>query len=192
MGKFSQFKLPLKSMPEGTEHYSFHLGKQFFTDMESTDVREADVNVEIDVVHRNGVYDLTFAAAGSVVVPCDRCLDDLEVPVDTHYHITVKYGDDYRDDSDEFIEIPESDLYLNVAYMIYDTVILAIPMKHVHPLGKCSRAMSSLLKKHRAHAPGDPDADLEDELLDEIDDDQAGSDSDTVDPRWEKLKDLES
>ena len=29
--------------------------------------------------------------------------------------------------------------------------------------------MSSLLKKHRAHVPGDDDAELEDELIDEID-----------------------
>lgn len=178
-------------MPEGTEHYEFHLGKQFFTDMENAEVREADVKVIAEVVHRNGVYDITFNAQGVLTLPCDRCLDDLEIPVDTTYHITVKYGDDYRDDSDEFIEIPESDAYLNVAYMIYDTVILAIPMKHVHPMGKCSRAMSSLLKKHRAHTPGDPDAELEDELIDEIDD-AADDDSASVDPRWEKLKDLDA
>lgn len=192
MGKFSAFNLPLKSLPVGTHNFKFHLDKSFFENMESADVRGAALDVDLAVDHRNDVYDLSFEVSGVAVVACDRCLDDLELPIDARYHVVVKYGDDYRDDSDEFIEIPESDNYLNVAYMIYDTVSLAIPIKHVHPLGKCNRAMSSLLKKHRAHTPGDPDAELEDELMDEIDaapDTQAGE---NTDPRWDALKGLQT
>lgn len=192
MGKFSQFKLPLKSLPKGAHEFEYHLDKQFFTNMESPDVRDADVNVGLVVTYKNDVYDLAFTIKGTVVVPCDRCLDDLPLDIDTTYGIKVKYGDDYREDSDDLMEIPESDNYLNVAYMIYDTVSLAIPIKHVHPLGKCNRAMSSLLKKHRA-VSSDPDADLEAELIDEMD---SLPDSDTpvqdapTDPRWDKLKEL--
>ena len=52
--------------------------------------------------------------------------------------------------------------------------------------------MSSLLKKHRAHTPGDLDAELEDELIDEIDDvaDDSASASAPSDPRWDALKNL--
>lgn len=168
MGKFSQFKLPLRSLAEGTHTFEYHLDKQFFENMESVDVRDADINVTLTVTYQHDVYALSFVLKGTVTVPCDRCLDDLPLDIDTVYNINVKYGKDYND-SDDFMEIPESDAFLNVAYMIYDTVSLAIPIKHVHPLGKCNRAMSSLLKKHRAHVPGDDDAELEDELIDEID-----------------------
>ncbi len=168
MGKFSQFKLPLRSLAEGTHTFEYHLDKQFFANMESTDVRDADVNVELTVTYQHDVYNLSFVLKGTVTVPCDRCLDDLPIDIDTTYCINVRYGEDYND-SDDFMEIPGTDAFLNIAYIIFDTVSLAIPIKHVHPLGKCNRAMSSLLKKHRAHAPGDEDADLEDELIDEID-----------------------
>ena len=192
MGKFTQFKLPLKSLPKGTHEFEYHLDKQFFTNMESPDVRDADVDVKLAVTFKNDVYDLAFTINGTVVVPCDRCLDDLTLDIDTTYGIKVKYGDDYREDSDDLMEIPESDNTLNVAYMIYDTVSLAIPIKHVHPLGKCNRAMSSLLKKHRAVST-DPDAELEEELIDEIDNlpDNGGATTDAPsDPRWDKLKEL--
>ena len=197
MGKFSQFKLPLKSLSNGTHEFEYHLDKQFFVNMESADVRDADVNVKLTVTYANDVYDLAFVVSGTVTVPCDRCLDDLELEVDTTYSVKVKYGDDYREDSDDLIEIPESDSYLNIAYMIYDTVSLAIPIKHVHPLGKCNRAMSSLLKKHRAHTPDDPDADLEDSLIEEMESmpdggGSAPSEQPVTDPRWDKLKELES
>lgn len=193
MGKFTAYKLPLKSLPVGSHDYEYKLGGQFFKDMESADVRDADVDVRLVVVHHDGVYDLTFKFTGEVVLLCDRCLDELRWPIDTDYHIVVKYGDAYRDDSDDFLEIPESDNDLNVAYIMYDTVSLAIPIKHVHPMGKCNRAMSALLRKHRTAIAGDEDAALENELIDEIDD--LDSDTDSVpnagiDPRWEKLKGL--
>ena len=191
MGKFSEFKLPLKSIPAGTQEFSYHLDKAFFVNMENADVRDADVDVHLTVTHKNDVYDLVFHLTGTVTVACDRCLDNLELPVDTTYQVAVKYGDDYRDDADGMIEIPESDNFLNVAYMIHDTAALAIPIKHVHPLGKCNRAMSTLLKKHRAHTPGDPDAELEDELLDGIDDADTGE-AQATDPRWDALRGLGS
>lgn len=190
VGKFSKYKVALKSMPEGEETYNFHLDKQFFEDMECTDVRGANLDAALKVVHRNGVYELDFELTGEVTVACDRCLDDLQIPVESDYHIVVKYGDEFRQDSDELLEIPESDDSVNVAYMIYDTAMLAIPIKHVHPLGKCNRAMSALLKKHRATRVDDPDADLEEELLDGIDDEQPASESASSDPRWDALKGL--
>lgn len=176
-------------MPVGEKDYNFRLGKHFFENMECTDVRDADLDAALKVNHRNGVYDLDFHLTGEVTVACDRCLDDLQLPVDSTYHIVVKYGEEFKQDSDELLEIPETDDSVNVAYMIYDTAMLAIPMKHVHPLGKCNRAMSALLKKHRATRPDDPDAELEDELLDGIDDEPAANDAPT-DPRWDALKGL--
>ncbi|MCH5221340.1 MAG: DUF177 domain-containing protein [Muribaculaceae bacterium] len=190
MGKFSAYKLPLKSLGVGAHNFEYHLDKQFFVDMESADVHDADLTVTLGVLYNGDFYNLDFHISGDVVLICDRCLDDLRYPIEADYHIVVKYGDDYNDDSDEVLEIPESDSTLNVAYMIYDTATLAIPMKHVHPLGKCNRQMSAMLKKHRAQA-ADDDAELENALIDEIDNIDADSDnSATNDPRWDALRKL--
>lgn len=191
MGKFTEYKLPLKSMPAGTHDFEYTLGKTFFTNMESEDIHDADLKVALSVVHKGDLYELNFAITGTITLICDRCLDDLEFPVDTTYHINVKYGEDYNDDSDNLLVIPESDNYLNVAYMIYDTVALTIPIKHVHPLGKCNRQMSAILKKHRAR--GGEDAELAGELIDEMDSmDAATSDSAPSDPRWDALRKISS
>jgi len=187
MGKFSEYKLPLKSLPVGSQEFDYQIGKQFFINMEDNEVRNADVKVHLVVEHKNDYYDMHFTMNGEIIVACDRCLDDLVLPVDTAYHIIVKYGDDYRDDSDEYMEIPYSDADINVSYMIHDTIALSIPIKHVHPAGKCNRAMSSLLKKHRSAASDDGYDEPGDDLMDEIDDiGSAGTDS-----RWDKLKDLD-
>jgi uncharacterized metal-binding protein YceD (DUF177 family) len=193
MGKFTEFKLPLKTLQEGMHSFEYTLDKTFFVNMESADIRDANLKVDLKVNYRGEIYDLNFAITGEVTLLCDRCLDEMQYPIEATYHVTVKYGDVYRDDSDDVLEIPYSDNFLNVAYMIYDTVSLAVPMKHVHPQGKCNRQMSQMLKKHRAHSGADdPDAELEETLIDEIDSmdlDNTDNDADT-DPRWDALKGL--
>lgn len=176
-------------MPLGIQEFEYHLDKQFFKNMESSDIHDADLNVKLSVNHKNDVYDMTFVISGEIVLLCDRCLDDLQFPIDCDYHIVVKYGDDYCDDSDELLIIPESDNYLNVAYMIYDTVSLAIPIKHVHPLGKCNKTMSAMLKKHRAIVANDEDAEIDDDMIDAIES-VDGTIDEEVDPRWSELKKL--
>lgn len=83
--------------------------------------------------------------------------------------------------------------------MIFDTASLAIPVKHVHPLGKCNRAMSALLRKHRATKIDDEDAELTDQLMDEMDSMESAPDTDgpaepsqPTDSRWDALKKLSS
>lgn len=190
MGKFTDYSLPLKSLPKGEHNFTFKLGKQFFVDMESTDIRDACLTADVTVRYANDIYDLDLHVSGEITLLCDRCLDEMSWPIDASYQVMVKYGEVYRDDNDKMLEIPSSVNDLNVAYMLYDTVSLAIPIKHVHPLGKCNRQMSAMLRKHRVRS-NDPDAELEDELIDGIDDAGAGDeDAAGVDPRWNALKGL--
>lgn len=188
MGKFTEYSLPLKTLSPGEHVFEFALDKKLFADMESADIRDAALKAVVTVNYHNDLYDLNFKIDGEVTVQCDRCLDEMQWPIDAEYHIAVKYGDSYRDDSDELLEIPESAQSLNVAYMIYDTVSLAIPIKHVHPLGKCNRQMSAMLRKHRARSTEDGDQELEDTLMDEMD--SMDSASQNTNPRWNALKDI--
>ncbi|MCX4330998.1 MAG: DUF177 domain-containing protein [Muribaculaceae bacterium] len=178
MGKFTEYKLMLKSLPEGKHTFEYHLDKQFFINMENSDVRDADINVTLDVDHRGDAYQLSFHLAGTLTVLCDRCLDELPLDIDAAYNLTVKYGEEYNDDSDTLLIIPESDNYLNVAYMIYDTAVLAIPPRHVHPQGKCNRAMSALNKKYGVSNAADDDTDFDRELIDDDIDDSGSSNED--------------
>lgn len=185
MGKFTAFNVPLKSLTEGTHTFRYHLDKEFFVNMESTDIHDADVNVVLTVNVVRDLYVMDFKFSGTVTVLCDRCLDDLIFPIETSYDINVRYGDECKDESDTLLEIPRTDNDLNVSYMIYDSVSLAIPIKHVHPAGKCNRQMSALLHKHSATL-ADP---LEQELLDSVDEIDSDSGAAT-DPRWDVLKSL--
>ena len=56
--------------------------------------------------------------------------------------------------------------------MLYDTIVLTIPLRHVHPMGKCNRAMLAALHKHRNS--GDEEVD---EAMDAVDNEiESGAD----------------
>jgi uncharacterized metal-binding protein YceD (DUF177 family) len=175
MGKFAPYKVNLVAIAEGKFQQDFVIDTQFFKNMENSDVLEADVKVHLDMDYRNGIYDCNFTLRGMLQIPCDRCLDPMEHPIDTTYHIAVKYGPEYDDSSDDVLVIPDSDAFLNVAYMLYDTIVLTIPMRHVHPQGKCNKQMVNALHKHRSAAEdartlgGDADNFDSEELAQEID-----------------------
>ena len=132
--------------------------------MENADIIAADVKVHLDLVKKHDSYDCTFTCKGTVQIPCDRCLDPLDYDIDTVYHIIVEYGDRYDDGNDDVLIIPQSDQWLNVAYMLYDTILLEIPMRHVHPMGKCNRAMAAALSKHKARNVEDEEDIYEDDI----------------------------
>ena len=132
--------------------------------MENPDVISADVKVHLDLVKKNDTYDCRFTCKGMLQIPCDRCLDPLDHEVDTEYRVVVKYGETYDDGADNLLVIPYSNSYLNVAYILYDTILLTIPLRHVHPMGKCNRAMAAALSRHKSG--GDEETR---EALDELD-----------------------
>ena len=56
MGKFTEYKLPLKSMAPGTHQFEYRLGKTFFNNMENEDIHDADLRVALTVVYKADVY----------------------------------------------------------------------------------------------------------------------------------------
>jgi uncharacterized metal-binding protein YceD (DUF177 family) len=167
VGKFTAYKVELATLKDGHHEQDFKIDMEFFRNMENDEILGADVDVHLDLEKRNDVYDCTFTCRGKLVIPCDRCLDPLDHEVDTVYHVVVKYGDDYDDSTDNLLVIPYSNSYLNVAYILNDTILLTIPLRHVHPQGKCNRAMADTLRKH-SHGGEDTD-EMEGEDLAEVD-----------------------
>lgn len=171
VGKFTAYKVELASLSDGKHEQDFVCDTEFFKNMEHTGITKSDVKVHLDLEKKNDAYDCTFHCKGTVTVPCDRCLDPLDIDVDTDYHIIVKYGDAYNDESDDMLVIPHSSTNLNVAYMLYDTILLTIPLRHVHPLGKCNRAMAAALNKHRSNIDDEAEDTLEEAEFGDAEDD---------------------
>ena len=173
-------KLKLKTLPFGTHTVECHLDESFFNLDEQTEVRRADVDVTLQVTRKSeNTYHLEIACDGTVTIPCDRCLDDLDLPVEVDYSLNVEQmGTELDDSNDELLIVPSDWRELDAAPIVRDTVLLAIPMTHCHENeDDCNADMLDLLDSHLAEA-----------VPDDVDDDQ--SETTSTDPRWEALKKL--
>jgi uncharacterized metal-binding protein YceD (DUF177 family) len=188
LGKFDLYKVELKNLSPGVHQYEYFLENKFFVDIDGDEVQKGKVKVNLTVKRTSMVFDMNFQLEGIVFVPCDRCLDDMELPVSTQNKLVVKFGKEYAEESEEIVIIPEEEGEINLAWFIYEFIALAIPMKHIHAPGKCNKTMSSKLKKHTARRADDED-EFDEEAADDIvvDDDAADIPSD---PRWDALKGL--
>jgi uncharacterized metal-binding protein YceD (DUF177 family) len=187
MGKFDAYKIPLKSLDAGKHEFKYVLDDKFFKDIDGEEFKKGKINAEVTVKKLVGSFELTFKMEGTVKVPCDRCLDDVEMPVEYDGKLFVKFGKTYSEESDDVIIIPE-DEELNIAWFFYEFAVLTLPIKRVHPPGKCNKTVSGKLKKHTAVSSDEDGDDSEADFGDiEIDFEPEEKDND---PRWDKLKDI--
>ena len=163
-----------------TAEYQYQLDDAFFLDLDAPEVQKGQVNVTLKVRKTSGVYQLDFHTEGEVVVICDRCLDEMEQPIETTDRLKVKLGAEYSEE-DDMVIVPEEEGYINVAWFIYEFIALSIPMKHVHAPGKCNKDMVSKLSKHLRVSGDDED---DDDFLKE----DSSDEPQTIDPRWNELK----
>ena len=195
MAKFSQFKIDLKNLPQGINEYAYQLDKKFFDAIDHEMVRKGNISVELTVRKTINAFEFNFHLSGTIQIPCDRCLDEMNQEIDTNNRLIVKLGEEYFEESDEIVIIPADEGEINIAWYLYEFIVLDIPIKHVHELGKCNKVMTSKYRKHQAVSSTqdeEDDDEFDDEIIDEdIDDDVSKDDSSKdTDPRWDALKQL--
>ena len=173
-------KLKIKTLPFGTHVIECHLDESFFNGEDNTEVRRSDVDATVQVTRKSeNTYRLEISCHGTVTVACDRCLDALDLPVEESYCLNVEQmGTELDDTGDELLIVPSDWRELDVAPIVRDTVLLAIPMMHCHESeDDCNIDMLNVLDGHRVETVPDGEEAPESETT-------------GTDPRWEALKKL--
>lgn len=173
MGRLDKYNVELKGLTASNATYSWTVDQDFFAIVEGEEVQRGKVNVELTVTKASGVYHLNFAVAGTVIVTCDRCLDEMSLDIENTGELKVKLGPDFADDGD-IVVVPDDKGIVNVAWYIYEFIALAIPIKHAHAPGKCNKDMMEKLDEHSAEEGGEA---IEDN-------------SGVTDPRWDALNSI--
>ena len=171
MCSLEQFKINLKGLTDEVTALDYDLDDQFFEALDGSEVKQGTLHVSVSIRKTSGFFELQFHTEGTVTVTCDRCLDDMEQPIEADNRLVVKLGAAYSEE-DDVITVPEDEGILDTSWLIYEFIVLAIPIKHVHAPGKCNPAMSQVLEELSADRSSDEASDQ------------------PIDPRWSKLADL--
>jgi len=148
----------------------FDIDDTFFDDFEQSEITKGKVHIEVMLDKKTNMLEFDFALAGDVMVTCDRCLDEFEMPMEYESKLFVKFGEETEEQTDEIIVLAHSEFEIDVAQFIYEFVHLSLPYKRVHPFDNKGRSTCNkeMLKK------------LDEYIIRENDHD--------TDPRWDDLK----
>ena len=171
MNGLESLKIDLKGLKDEETSLDFILDEGYFEALDGADVKKGSLHVSVSIRKATGFFEFNFHTDGIVIIPCDRCLDDMELPVDTDNRLIVKLGSNYSEE-DDIIVVPEDEGILDMSWIIYEFAILVIPIRHVHAPGKCNPAMTKALEELSADRSSDEES------------------NQSTDPRWDQLKSL--
>ena len=139
------YSIPLNGWAAGEREFRWHAGIKFFQKFDNTEILDAAVDVCAKAVKSGHYIGVDLDILGNVTVACDRCLEDLQLPVEAHPAFSVKFGGEgepeegeMREGSREILFLDEADAELDLSQVIYDYVCLSLPMQRVHPEGECN------------------------------------------------------
>ena len=174
----TKYNIEFKGLVEGLHNYDFKVDAKFFEHFNESLVENGDVDVKVGLEKRSAFLKLYFGIEGWLELTCDRCLDEYKQEVELQTELFVKFGEETEfDEGDNVIWILPVEHHLNLAQLIYEYVVLSIPLRHVHPNetgeNSCNEEM---LKRLNTITKVDDVEDAEEE----------------IDPRWAALKNLKN
>jgi len=182
---FRAYDIEVIKLKEGKHEFSFDIDDAFLSNFEDNHiVNKGNLKVDLLLSKEANLINASFDIKGKVELTCDRSLELYDQDLSTEQKILYKYGPEEVEIDEDIIMITRDTPSINVAQLIYEFIILAIPAKKIHP-------------DHRDEMDED-DFDAEGVVVYRSDDqeeeesaDESGADTDDkTDPRWEALKNL--
>ena len=165
------FVIPISGLTQGSSRFTWHADGTFFGNSGNSEILDADIEVTVHVEKSTRFFGVDASVSGKVTVLCDRCLEELELPVDTGFRLSVKFGEsaETADAGDrEIVMVPDGSQELDLSQFVYDYTCISLPMRRVHPEGGCNPEALKYLSTEEtatvAPAAGSPFAALKDIL----------------------------
>ncbi len=134
--------IPIKGMSAGKHLFEFPIGNEFFEEYDNSQILGALLNVKLELDKSSTLIEVKGVIGGSVTVECDRCLELMEVKIETEANLLVKFVKSVgEEDDDEVMTLEPSESELDLKQFLYDYISLALPIQRVHPKGECNPEM---------------------------------------------------
>jgi uncharacterized metal-binding protein YceD (DUF177 family) len=178
MKDLKEFDISFVGLKDGLHQFEYEIEKKFFNFFKYDEFYNSNVNVEVAFLKKPTMFELHFTFLGWIEVNCDVTNELFKQPIDTSIDVVVKFGDAYNDEYEDLLIIPHSEFKINIAQYIYEALVLAMPLKRIHPGVNDGTLHSEILEKLKEFEIRD----WEEELKEDTDS--------TIDPRWDKLKEI--
>ena len=171
MKSLSPYLIKFSGLKEGIHLFNYELGNKFFKNFDYYDFLDAKLFAKLELEKQSTLLNLKFSFNGEIEVQCDVSMESFNLDLETEHSVVVKFKDDIISTDDKVIFMPAGSHSIDVSHLIYESIILAVPQKKVHPGIENGSLKSEIVKKLEALKP-------------------KKNFKEKTDPRWDKLKDL--
>ena len=171
MKSLSPYLIKFSGLKEGIHLFNYELGIKFFKNFDYYDFLDAKLFAKLELEKQSTLLNLKFSFNGEIEVQCDVSMESFNLDLETEHGVVVKFKDDIISTDDKVIFMPAGSHSIDVSHLIYESIILAVPQKKVHPGIENGSLKSEIVEKLEALKP-------------------KKNFKEKTDPRWDKLKDL--
>ena len=144
----SEIIIPLHGLTRGGQDFDFEIADSFLDEFSREVVQGLDCKAHIVAEQKGSWIEIHCTVQGTSQVVCDRCLEDLQMPVCIDQTLTVRFDaepEDVVNEDDNVIILREGTSEIDLGQTLYDLVCVSLPMQKVHPAGECNPAALSRL-----------------------------------------------
>lgn len=138
----NRYSIAFKGLKNGAYDFVFEIGRSLFEAFESPEIKDGACRAEVRMERGESLLTLDVAIGGHVVVACDRCLEDCEVPIDFSGRLLVRISDEEHEYDGETLWLHPCETEVDLAQYLYESIVLSLPYQRVHPEGACDPAMT--------------------------------------------------
>ena len=178
MKEMKEFTIPFVGLKLDEHRFNFKLKKTFFEHYGYDEFNDVNIKLEVLLDKKATLLEFALLYNGNVNVNCDVTNEPYNHDVSGDYHFVVKFGNEFNSENEDLLIIPHGSHEVNIQQYIYESIILGLPSRRIHP--------------------GVTDGTLKSDILDKLEELSLKGDhnkmdsnkSDKTDPRWDTLKKL--
>lgn len=157
-----QYIVDFTALRDGNHEYCFKLDDAFFESPDKIELRGVQLEVLMLLMKQASTIDLSFKIKGSVELECDRCLEKYNGLIEGEHYAHIQLGGSIEDQDEDIILLGAQESSFDAEPLIYDFVILSLPMRRVHPEDAngnngCDPLMFAKLNSHLIDNAADTD-----------------------------------
>ena len=117
--EFDKFVIGFEALELGEYNYNFLVDNVFFNELEYAEIKGGEVIVGAVLRKSERLSQMELNFEGKVAVPCDRCGEDVTLPVSFSESLIVKVGTEDNED-DGLLILGENDIEFDIRhYLVY-------------------------------------------------------------------------
>ncbi len=133
MKALKSYDIKFSGLKNGKHQYRFQIEPGFFEHFNYDEFAGYNLDILIDLHKSEQLLEFNIRSNGTVNVPCDISGENFDQAIEGQLDFIVKFGETYNDDREDLIILPYNAHMINVAQQIYESVLLNLPNKRIHP-----------------------------------------------------------